>query len=66
MRPPPFVSPYLQPMNKYPQPNTPNEVEGQILLDGVNEVIPDYYEEDMFEQLDALINSDDLDGKEES
>lgn len=45
-------------MNKNPQPNTPHEEEGQILLDGVNEVIPDLYEEDIFEQLDALLDSD--------
>jgi hypothetical protein len=48
----------------YIEPNNHNS-EGQDLLDSVNEIIPDCYEEDIFEQLDDMINSDDLDGKEE-
>jgi hypothetical protein len=39
----------------YIDPNNHNS-EGQDLLDGVNEVIPDCYEEDIFEQLDDMIN----------
>ena len=51
-------------MNKNPQANTPEEEEGQTLLDGVNEVIPDIYEDDIFEQLDDMISKQNLDREE--
>ncbi len=55
-----LLSSYLYPMQhstpKLPDPNDIQQ-EGQTLLEGVSEQIPDGYDDDIFKQLDDLLSN---------